>query len=67
MTLLVVRRVEDDEALKRAVAIEHLDAAVAAVGHVDVVLPIDADVVRRVELAWILVRCAPPGRASPTT
>ena len=39
-----------------AVAIEHLDAAVVAVGDVDVVLAVDADVVRRVELAGILVR-----------
>ena len=68
MTLLVVGGVEEDEALELAVGVEHLDAAVVAIGDVDVVLAIDADVVRRVELAGILVRVrAAACRASPTT
>ena len=57
-----------DEALEIAVAVEHLDAAVAAIGDVDVVLPIDADVVRRVELARVLGRVLDRRcRACPTT
>jgi hypothetical protein len=56
MMLLVVGRVQENEPLEVASAIEDLDAAIVAIGHVDVVLAIDADVVQRVELAWVLVR-----------
>jgi hypothetical protein len=38
---LVVRNIEDDEPLKIAVAIKDLDAAVAAIGDIDVVLPVE--------------------------
>ena len=53
--LLVVGPVDVNEAKELAVAVEDLDAAVVAVGNVDVVLPIDAEVVGRVELRRVLI------------
>ena len=41
--------------LEVAVGVEHLDAAVAAVGDVDVVVAVDLDVVRVVDAARVLV------------
>ena len=55
MPLLVVHRGQMDEALEAAVAVEHLDTPVVAIGDVDVVLTIDSDIVRRAELRGILV------------
>ena len=55
MPLLVVGGVEVDEPLERAIAIEDLDAPVPPVGDVEVVLAVDPDVVRRVELRRVLV------------
>src|SRR4051812_7157908 len=59
MPRLVVRRVEQDDAKVAAVAIEDLNAVVAAIGDVDVVLPIDGNVVRRVELPRLAAPRAP--------
>src|SRR6187549_1864551 len=70
VTRLVVRDVQMNETLELSVAVEHLDAAVVAIGDVDVVLAIDADVVEGVELRRILVglrtaRSARPPRHHP--
>ena len=65
MPLLVVRRVQQDEALEGAVAIEHLDAAVVAIGDVDVVLAIDADVVRVLNWPGFSFACGPPVPREP--
>ena len=51
--------VDGDLAKEFAVAVEHLDAAVAAVGHVDVPLRVGRDAVRRVELAGLVAGLAP--------
>src|ERR1043166_955226 len=56
MAALVVGRVEEQEVLEVAVGVEHLDAPVAAVGDVDVVVAIDGDVVRVADHAGVLVR-----------
>jgi len=55
VVLLVVRHVQEEEVLEVAVGVEHLDAAVAAVPHVDVVVAVDLDVVRVVDAARVLV------------
>ena len=44
MPLLVVGRVQENETLEVAVAIEDLDAAVVAIGDVDVVLTVDPEI-----------------------
>ena len=51
---VVERHVDRDLAEEFAVAVEDLDAAVAAVGHVDVSLRVGGDAVRRVELAGLV-------------
>src|ERR1700693_85925 len=53
---LVVRNIEEDESLEITIAVEDLDAPVPTVCDVDVVLPVDSDIVGSVELAGILVR-----------
>ena len=48
--------VDGELAQKIAFAVENLNAAVAAVGDIDVALGVGGDAVRRVELAWPLPR-----------
>src|SRR5258708_4044082 len=51
--------IDSDSADEFSVGIEDLDAAVATVGDVDVVLGIDGDAVRGVELTGLIARLAP--------
>ena len=53
-TGVIERHVDGDLAEEFAVAVEDLDAAVAAVGDVDVSLGVGGDAVRRVELAGLV-------------
>ena len=56
---VVERHVDGDRAQELAVAVEDLDAAVEAVGDVDVALRIGGDAVRRVELARLVAARRP--------
>ena len=53
------RYVDRDLAQELAVAIEHLDAPVASVRHVDAVLRVHRNAMRSVELARAVTRLAP--------
>ena len=53
------RHVDADLAQQVAFAVEHLDAAVAAVGDVDIALRVGGDAMRRVELARLVAAVAP--------
>src|SRR5262249_46716035 len=53
------RNVNGEHALERAARIEHLDAPVRPVADVDVVLIVDRDRVRYMELAWLRPEFAP--------
>ena len=51
--------IDRELAEKFSTGVEDLDAAVATIGDVDVVVCIDGDAVRGVELAWLVTRFAP--------
>ena len=53
------RHIDGDLAQELAVAVEHLDAPVAAVGDIDIALGVGADAVRRAELARLAAAVAP--------
>src|SRR5438094_555240 len=55
----IVRHIDPHLAQERAVAIEDLDAAIAAVGYIDVAPGIRGDAVRRMELAGLVAAVAP--------
>jgi len=55
MARLVVGHVEEDEPLKVAVVIENLDAPVTAISDVNVVLPVNSNIVRNIELAGVFI------------
>ena len=57
--LRIVGNVDRELTLERPLAVEHLDAPVAAVGDVDVALRVGGDRVRRVELAGLRALAAP--------
>src|SRR5438105_1322224 len=57
MALLIVSSIENDTAQILSVHVEDLDAAVGAIGHIYVVLAVDADAMRQIELP----RRAPAG------
>src|SRR5258706_6591323 len=58
-SVAVERNVDRDGAQEVAVAVEHLDAPVEAIGDVDVSLRIGGDVVGRIELARFVTAIAP--------
>src|SRR5439155_25003334 len=55
----IVRHIDPYLAQERAVAIEDLDAAIAAVGYIDAASGIRGDAVRRMELAGLVAAVAP--------
>ena len=55
MARLVVGHIQEDEFLEVAVGVERLNAPIAAVSNIDILVAIDPDIVRVAEVAGVLI------------